>query len=614
MMSPYVITALLGSLAFWANALVIASIKGAVVFGAAFAVSRALRNRPASARHLLWGVALCGVLVMPVLSPFLFVWRVPLLPRAVFVEESLDVVASQESAASMRGASDAGSAARPALSVNEAGLGATLARGEEATAGASVWPKWFAALWALGVLAVLGRLLLGVVCTRRIRRSAVRLTGERWEGLLADVSRQVGLARPVKLFRSDRALMPMAWGVISPHVLLPSCVDEWSEERVRLVLSHELSHVKRGDMLTQMLAQFVCALYWFNPLVWLAARQFRKEQEWACDERVLHLGVKAPTYAEHLLEISRSMGQNSWAAATTMAHRSNLESRLRAILSPAPRRRAGTRLIFSTVVAAMLVVVLSLGAIEPALRANELSPRPVDSMAGETESAAVAPDAERRQGASAEPQAQTEPPKFDAEPKARTAPSPQEVAQPVAADAQRNDEQEDSARGADDTFDGLTDEEQNRLRSMGLTSAYVKELAAAGYTGLTAEQLISMFTNDVRGGFIRGLKAAGYDGLAPKDLVALRTNGITPEVINSFRAVNYAEFKARNYIAFRSNGVTPAYLASLRAEGYSNLTPKQIVDLHVGGVTPEFIRRMRARGHERVAPELLIELRQQEQE
>jgi hypothetical protein len=123
-----------------------------------------------------------------------------------------------------------------------------------------------------------------------------------------------------------------------------------------------------------MLAQFACALHWFNPLAWFAARQLRKEQERACDERVLAMGFDAPVYATHLLDIARSLHRSERLAAAGMgmaiAERSHLEGRLRAILELSVQRRRATRLIIASVVTCMSFIVLTLAVISPSVRAE----------------------------------------------------------------------------------------------------------------------------------------------------------------------------------------------------------------------------------------------------
>ena len=107
------------------------------------------------------------------------------------------------------------------------------------------------------------------------------------------------------------------------------------------MILHELVHVRRHDLLAQVAAQAACCLYWFHPMVWLAARQLRKEREAACDDAVLSGGVSAPDYAGHLLEVARVMVQRrSLADAPAMAENGDLEERVRAVLDRGQESRA----------------------------------------------------------------------------------------------------------------------------------------------------------------------------------------------------------------------------------------------------------------------------------
>jgi beta-lactamase regulating signal transducer with metallopeptidase domain len=60
---------------------------------------------------------------------------------------------------------------------------------------------------------------------------------------------------------------------------LPLDAEQWSADRRRAVLAHELAHVQRRDWLVQILAAVVCTVYWFHRLSWFAYRRLREESE-----------------------------------------------------------------------------------------------------------------------------------------------------------------------------------------------------------------------------------------------------------------------------------------------------------------------------------------------
>ena len=105
------------------------------------------------------------------------------------------------------------------------------------------------------------------------------------------------------------------------------------------MLSHELAHIRRGDWIVQLSAELLRAIYWFNPLLWLACRRLRLESEHACDDEVMSRGVEGTDYATHLIELARALNQRRhiWFPAPAMARPSSLERRVRAMLNVASR-------------------------------------------------------------------------------------------------------------------------------------------------------------------------------------------------------------------------------------------------------------------------------------
>ena len=210
-------------------------------------------------------------------------------------------------------------------------------------------------VWLAGMAAVLTRTLLGVASLALLGWRARLSDKPVWRDALGRVSQDLGLRRQVTLLESRHRAMPMVWGIWRPKLLVPAESGEWSIQRRRVVLLHELAHVKRWDCLWQMVVQMACAVYWFHPLVWAVRRWMQAERERACDDMVLHAGAKPSDYARHLLEIASGLyaGRLSDVVAIAMARPSRLEGRLLAILDAKRSRRA---LTWSVVLAGIVLV------------------------------------------------------------------------------------------------------------------------------------------------------------------------------------------------------------------------------------------------------------------
>src|SRR5208337_354608 len=121
------------------------------------------------------------------------------------------------------------------------------------------------------------------------------------------LAQALDIGRAVEVLETSAATMPMAFGLRDCTILMPAGAQAWTEERRRMVLLHELAHVRRGDAATHLLARIALSLFWWNPLAWSAWRQFLKERERAADDLVLNAGEPAADYAGHLLEVARSL-------------------------------------------------------------------------------------------------------------------------------------------------------------------------------------------------------------------------------------------------------------------------------------------------------------------
>jgi TonB family protein len=191
--------------------------------------------------------------------------------------------------------------------------------------------------FGLGAASLLIQLLrLARVCSR-----ASRITDERWLRIVSEVAERYGIGKPIAVLQTDAADLLATWGIFRPRILVPARATGWSEERIRVVVCHELAHVRRNDWAVQIAADIMRRVYWFQPLMWIASRQLRRESEHACDDVVLASGVAPDAYAGHLLQIARTVRSGyGWAPAVPMARRSTLERRIAAMLNSARNRRA----------------------------------------------------------------------------------------------------------------------------------------------------------------------------------------------------------------------------------------------------------------------------------
>ena len=161
-------------------------------------------------------------------------------------------------------------------------------RGADAAGGMSALAI-VAMVWGAVALGILAALAWAGFSVRRITRRARPLISAEWQGPLFEIADRIGLDDAPRLLQSDDAKMPFACGVLTPTIVLPAEAESWTLDRRRTVLLHELAHVRRRDLLGHALGRLTCAVYWFHPLVWTAAKQLRAESERACDDLALSL-------------------------------------------------------------------------------------------------------------------------------------------------------------------------------------------------------------------------------------------------------------------------------------------------------------------------------------
>jgi beta-lactamase regulating signal transducer with metallopeptidase domain len=525
------------------------------------AVAAALLWRSSAAvRHLVWCVGVACVLALPVFSLVLPAWELPLLPARAAGATATPVLNGTP------GSPASAFTAQPPVSapVAAAERGAWLPGAAAMLAGAGVF---VGVLW----------FVLGFWGVSRIGRRAERVRDPEWLATAHDAAEGLGLRRPVLLLRSRGAVMPATWGLLWPSIVLPSLADQWSDDRRRAVLAHELAHVKRFDCLTQALAQAACVLFWWHPAVWYAARRLRVERERACDDLVLRAGTRASDYAAHLLEIARAHRGLRMAAPAmvSMARPSHLESRLLWVLDGARARGVPSAAATAMTVLVGLLVVAPLAAM-----------RPGERTAAGSVAAAEVPSAAAQNGAQDKGKGEKNKVPRGEVKRGGTAPAAALAAgSPAPAAARR------------DTIPRRpTAEELIAMRAVGVNAEYIGSLRAAGYTGLDPQELISMAATGVSGRYASEMNEAGLGRLSPQQLVSLRALGVTPRWLVDLRGQGVAPRSVEEASSLKAVGVDRAYVQGMHDAGYRDASTEQLVGMRAVGVTPSYVRELREQG------------------
>jgi TonB family protein len=330
------------------------ALRVAAVTAAALIARWLLRRRSAAVRHAALTAGVAASIALPLIALLLPRWHVDLRPApALEIESSGDAALPP---------------ARPAPDLEPPGPPRPPAAGTQ-----DPFPleQIIAGGWALGSLAGVCGLAAGLVRLRRIALRARPAGGARLFGVAASSAAELGVSRQVTLLVSETEDLPATWGARRPRILLPADAPHWADDRLRVVLCHELAHVQRGDWPIQIIAELLRSLFWFNPLLWLLCAWLRHDSEQACDDVVMAAGVPAADYAGHLLEIARaSRSSRIWAPVMPVARPSTLKRRIVAMLKTDLDRRPLTMRHLMFACAALLAVAAPIGVVSGAGQAG----------------------------------------------------------------------------------------------------------------------------------------------------------------------------------------------------------------------------------------------------
>ena len=328
------------AVALWlGERLLIGSLQGAVVIALVWLVCRLVPHIPAAAQAALWWLAALKLVL--VFTP------VPALPVAL-----LPAAASAEtiSQSTPEGVPYGGSNTQLPI-------------------GAVSWPQLLVMLWLAVVLLHAGRLLFAHRVLRAIVKRSVIWHGEETR----ELAERVGLARPPQVRLSSEIDTPQVCGLRNPIVLVPAeTMATFTTEERAMVLCHELMHLRRRDLALGWVPACAERLFFFHPLVRLAARRYVDARETACDTAAVRaLGVSPAHYGRMLVRLGIGDAGPALAAGGSPFSSSSLKRRLRML--ERPDFPVSRRWWLAIVLIAAVVIPMRLVARTPGAPAQEIA-------------------------------------------------------------------------------------------------------------------------------------------------------------------------------------------------------------------------------------------------
>jgi beta-lactamase regulating signal transducer with metallopeptidase domain len=498
------------------------------------------------------------------------------------------------------------------------------------------------ALYAVPAAILLFITFLALARLVALRARAEVLVDAHWLSALAHAQRRMGFKHGTALLTSDELASPISWGLMRPVILLNTRAVAAAGE-AEAIIAHELAHVARMDWAKLLLARVATALFWFNPLVWLLAREAHQLREEAADDAVLAADIPDTDYAQLLVGVARHECPGLLLGAHGVApSKSSLARRVARVLDDKTVRgpvagsfAAGVfvgAVVIATPLAALTLVpngtaaeLKQTAAATAAQKAEGLSPyypgtTPTDlpsiisqGVATSVESAVAAINPRVNVGGNQAnfetilsggasvtshngitiaraPSGETVtvyPPDAQGRRKIVTVAAGGVTA---IAYADAGDDIPGSGRNHDREPESALDR-AIAMKAVGVTPQYLAEIKAASPSlrGADLDDIVGMKAVGVTPDFIRDMAAAGFPNLDVDGLTEAKAVGLTGAFIRAMKAEGYNS-NIDDYVQMRAVGVTPGYAEQFKKSGYS-VTVEKLVELKAQNVDVEDLRK-----------------------
>ncbi len=544
--------------------------KSLLIAGVTLAVLHLTRGRSASERSLIAHLGLVALVTLPLASLMLPSLNVA-LPEALRPAPAIEEVAAPAGL----------TVPDETLPAKLDDLAAPVPSTEHASAPSFDWTPYAYAVPAAALLLVTLLALLRLVA---LRSRAQVLVDPTWLTALAHAQRRMGFKNGTALLTSNELSSPISWGLMRPVILLnEAALDARGEAEA--IIAHELAHVARLDWAKLMLARVATAIFWFNPLAWVLAREAHQLREEAADDAVLAANIDGADYAQLLVGVARHECKGLLLGAHGVApSKGSLRRRVGRVLDETLTRTPATKSWMAGFGAGMLVMAAPLAALTLGPKAEDR----LDAKAIADSSKGIAAEALAGNG----------------EPVAALA---------AVAGATSQDWTEESRRSLATNLENDSD-----FVSEAPNGASVRRKNGVIVTRAPNGSTVTMYPPDAKGR--RKIVAVGPNGaisttyarvadeqiarLRPRQhsqidrVIAMRAVGVTPEYLEQIRraAPHLGELDGDDAVELRAVGVTPSYIRDLESAGFRNLDKDKLVEARAVGVTGAYIRSLTSAG------------------
>lgn len=455
-----------------------------------------------------------------------------------------------------------------------------IARGSTAASGATTFNlgnrskdafPWLVEAWLVGVALLSLRSAGGLLLLERERRRRCAIVADHVLAVCYELQDQLGIERAVQYCESAYLQAPAVIGWFRPIVFLPiSALTGLSDEQLRMVIAHELAHVRRLDAFVNVFQVCAETLLFYHPAVWWLNKRIRAERELCCDEIAVAVCGDVVEYARTLALMEE------WRSAPALAMAANrgpLSERIAHLLKLHSSREGARKLgvagsiVFLTTAVVAGNALFGIAYSRPIVHANSVAiSRVLPKLAA-----------------------------FQAQSASQPAAKP--AAKPSAAPSSSSDER---PAGGQSYVDGmksagmgdLSADDLIALKVQNVTPEYIREMRELGLH-VDTDGIVGMKVQGVTPEYVKGLRSLGFNPDVD-EIIGMKVQGITPEYVNEMKQVGIKP-NADEIIGMKVQGVTPEYVRELQSLGFK-VEADSVIGMKVQGITTAYVKGLRDQG------------------